>query len=37
MSASFRQTPYGAIRKSARFHLLLERVGLREYIPALTQ
>ena len=28
---------YDSIRSSARFRELLERVGLREYIPALTQ
>ena len=28
---------YDSIRRSARFRELLERVGLREYIPALTQ
>ena len=31
------QEPYDAIRKSARFRVLLERVGLREYIPVLTR
>ena len=31
------QEPYDAIRKSARFRVLLERVGLGEYLPALTR
>ena len=37
MSASIRQTPYDAIRKTARFRVLLERVGLSEYMAALTR
>jgi TolB-like protein len=31
------QEPYDAVRKSARFRVLLERVGLAGYIPALTR
>ena len=37
MSASIAQPPYDAIRKSARFRVLLERVGLGEYAPTLTR
>ena len=36
MSASVAQPPYDAIRRSARFRVLLGRVGLADYIPALT-